>query len=174
MNTRYMCIILVVNIIWRSGHAIRSFYLLDSSFLHHSWCSRQFYTTQRCNTIVLVTHLMGTHFRRQIVLSIHKKNGQGELARHLNRLFLNLNTVINQKMQKKSLCHGHFNWIITRTFVGNKMMKAATPSRFETLFKYRLFDCYDKLETALLLRYNTLRWRSWNRYPTEKLNFLKL
>ena len=35
-NTRYMSIILVANIIWRSGHAIRSSFLLDFSFLHHN------------------------------------------------------------------------------------------------------------------------------------------
>ena len=34
-----MCIFLVANIIWRSGHAIRSSFLLDFSFLHHN-CRR--------------------------------------------------------------------------------------------------------------------------------------
>ena len=38
-NTRYMCIVFVANIIWRSGHVIRSSFLLDFSFLHHS-CRR--------------------------------------------------------------------------------------------------------------------------------------
>ena len=34
-NARCECIILVPNIIWRSGHAIRSSSLLGYSFLHH-------------------------------------------------------------------------------------------------------------------------------------------
>ena len=40
-NTRCMCIIIVHNIIWRPGHAIRSSSLLDFTFLHHS-CRRVF------------------------------------------------------------------------------------------------------------------------------------
>ena len=40
-NTQYMCIILVANIIWYSGHAICSSFPLDFSFLHHS-CRRVF------------------------------------------------------------------------------------------------------------------------------------
>ena len=52
--------------------------------------------------IVLAARLMATFFGRQIVLSMHK-NGQGELARRLNRLFLILNTAINQKVQKKKI-----------------------------------------------------------------------
>ena len=56
-NTRYICIILEANIIWRSGHVIRSSFLLDFSFLHHI-----------CRRV-----LMGTLFGSQIVLAIHKK-----------------------------------------------------------------------------------------------------
>ena len=41
-NTRYMCITLVANIIWRSGHAIPSSFLLDFSFPHHRL--RRFFT----------------------------------------------------------------------------------------------------------------------------------
>ena len=40
-NTRCMCIIIVHNIIWYSGHVIRSSSLLDFTFLHHS-CLRVF------------------------------------------------------------------------------------------------------------------------------------
>ena len=40
-NTRYMCILRVANIIWRSGHAIRSSFPLDFSSLHYS-CRRVF------------------------------------------------------------------------------------------------------------------------------------
>ena len=71
-NTRYMCIIRVANIIWRSGHAIRSFFPLDFSSLHYS-CRRVF-------TVFYVTAynrfgraLFGDIFGRQ-------KSGQGELA----------------------------------------------------------------------------------------------
>ena len=56
-NVRYICIILRANIIWRSGHAIRSSFLLDFSFLHHI-----------CRRV-----LMGTLFGSQIVLAIPKK-----------------------------------------------------------------------------------------------------
>ena len=45
--------------------------------------------------IVFAMRLMRTLFCRQIALSIDKKNGQGELARELNRLFLIFNTAIN-------------------------------------------------------------------------------
>ena len=71
-NTRYMCIIRVANIIWRSGHAIRSSFPLDFSSLHYS-CRRVF-------TVFYVTAynrfgraLFGDIFGRQIVLSMHKK-----------------------------------------------------------------------------------------------------
>ena len=36
-NTWYMCIILVANIVWRFDHAVRLSYLLNFSFLHHSY-----------------------------------------------------------------------------------------------------------------------------------------
>ena len=100
-----MFIILVANIIWLSGHVIRSFYLLDVSFLH---VSPQFFMSQRCDMIVLAARLMGTLFWPPNRTFNAKKNGQGELARRLDRLFLILNTAINQKMQKKNSCHKHF------------------------------------------------------------------
>ena len=43
--------------------------------------SLQFSTSQLCNMIFLAALLMGTVFGRQMVLSMRKKNGQGELAR---------------------------------------------------------------------------------------------
>ena len=78
-NIMFMCIILVANIIWRSGHAIRSSFLVDFSFLHHNCeVSSQFSTSQlndlqHSYMIILAVRLMGTPFGRQIVLSIHKK-----------------------------------------------------------------------------------------------------
>ena len=94
-----MFVILVADIIWLFGHAKRSSSLLDFSFLHY--CSHNVATTlpQRCDMIVLAARLMETLFGRQIVLLMHKKNGQGELARRWNRLFLIFNTAISQKMQ---------------------------------------------------------------------------
>ena len=92
-NTLYMYIILVANIIWRSGHAIRysSFFL---NFLSPpcivAGVSSQFSMSQLCNMIVLAARLMGTLFGPQIVLSMHKKIGQGGLARRWGRLFLTL------------------------------------------------------------------------------------
>ena len=57
------------------------------------------------NIIVLAARLMATLLGRQIELSMHK---EGELARRLDRLFLILNTPINQKIQKiKNPCHRH-------------------------------------------------------------------
>ena len=58
------------NIIWRSGHTIRSSFLLDFFFLHQS-CRRVF--TALCNMIVLAARFTRTLFGRQIVLSLHKK-----------------------------------------------------------------------------------------------------
>ena len=64
-NTRHMYIILVANIIWRSGHAIRysSFFL---NFLSPPYIvagvSSQFSMSQLCNMIVLAARLMGTLF----------------------------------------------------------------------------------------------------------------
>ena len=40
-----------------------------------------------------------------------QKNGQGELASRLSRLFLIVNAVINQKTQNKISCHKHFKVI---------------------------------------------------------------
>ena len=97
-----MCIIFVANIIWRSGHAIRSSFLLDFSFLHHSYrrdASSQFSASQLCNMVVLAACL--GHFLASKSYSFNvQKNGQGELARREGRLFLILNTAINQKVQK--------------------------------------------------------------------------
>ena len=98
-NTCYVFIILVANIIWLSDHVIRSSYLLDVSFLH---VSPRFFMSQRCDMIVLAARLMGTLFwPPNRTFNAKKKNGQGELARRLDRLFLILNTAINQKIQKK-------------------------------------------------------------------------
>ena len=59
--------------------------------------------------IVLAARLMGTLFwPPNRTFNAKKKNGQGELARRLDRLFLILNTAINQKIQKKISCHKHF------------------------------------------------------------------
>ena len=67
-----MCILRVANIIWRSGHAIRSSFPLDFSSLH--------YSCRRVSTVFYVTAynrfgraLFGDIFGRQIVLSMHKK-----------------------------------------------------------------------------------------------------
>ena len=60
-NTRYMCITLVANIIWRSGHAIPSSFLLDFFFPTIDCdVSSQFSTTQLCSMIVLAARL--THY----------------------------------------------------------------------------------------------------------------
>ena len=73
-NTGYMCVILVANIIWRSGHAIRSSFPLNfSSLIIVADVSSQFPTSQLCNTIVLAARFRGTLFGHQIVLSMHKK-----------------------------------------------------------------------------------------------------
>ena len=47
---------------------------------------------------VFAARLMRTLFCRQIALSIHKKDGQGEFPRRLNRLFLGLNIAINRRV----------------------------------------------------------------------------
>ena len=75
-NIRYMCIILVANIIWRSGHVIPSSFLLDFSFLHHSYRRvfiTVFYVTAMQHMIVLTARFMGTLIGRQIVVSMHKR-----------------------------------------------------------------------------------------------------
>ena len=75
-NTHCMCIVLVVNIIWRSGRAVRSPFLLDFSFLHHS-CRRVFtffyVTAVICNINVLAARLMETLFGRQMVIPMRKE-----------------------------------------------------------------------------------------------------
>ena len=71
-----MCIILVANIIWRSGHPICSSFLLDFPFLHIvANVSSQFSTSQLYNIIVLADT-----FGRQIVLSMHKKIRENSLG----------------------------------------------------------------------------------------------
>ena len=69
-NTRYMSIILVAHIIWRSGHAIRSSFPLDFSSLSTivADVSSQFSMSLLCNMIVLAARFMGSLFGRQIVL----------------------------------------------------------------------------------------------------------
>ena len=104
-NARYMCIILVANITWRSGHAIRSSFLLDFSAFSTivADVSSQFSTSQLIYMIVLATRII---YGDPTVNA--QKSGQGELARRLDRLFLILNTAINQKNSKKISCHKHF------------------------------------------------------------------
>ena len=78
-NIRFVCIILVANIIWRSGHAIRSSFHVDFSFLHHNcevssqFSTSQLYDLQHSYVIILAARLMGTPFGSQIVLAIPKK-----------------------------------------------------------------------------------------------------
>ena len=74
-NTRYMCTILVANIIWRSGNAIRSvvFLWISPVSIVVADVSSQFPASQLCNMIVLVGRFRGTLFGRQIVLSMHEK-----------------------------------------------------------------------------------------------------
>ena len=74
-----MCITHEANIIWRSGHAIRSSFLQDFSFLHHS-CRPVF-------TVLYVTAMQNDRFGRALyedtfwqpnrTLSA-QKNSQGE------------------------------------------------------------------------------------------------
>ena len=102
-NARYMCIILVATIIWRSGHAIRASLPLDFSCLRHScW---------RVVTLFYVTATIHGRFGRAwwgLFLGARSSFqctkiycSQGELGRRFGRLFLILNTAINQKIQKK-------------------------------------------------------------------------
>ena len=105
-NTHCMCIVLVANIIWRSGRAVRSPFLLDFSFLHHS-CRRVFtvfyVTALICNINVLAARLMETLFGCQMVPPIRKKmfkeNSLGA------NYFKQLSTRKYRKMKK--LCHRH-------------------------------------------------------------------
>ena len=81
-NTRCMCIILIANIIWRSGHAKRSSFLLDFSFLHPS--------SRRVLTVSYVTTMrhdrFGCAFNRNTfrppnhTFNAQRKSCQGELA----------------------------------------------------------------------------------------------
>ena len=111
-NTRHMYIILVANIIWRSGHAIRysSFFL---NFLSPPYIvagvSSQFSMSQLCNMIVLAARLMGTLFGPQIVLSMHKKIGQGGLARRWGRLFLILKLPSMRSLIKEAWLSNKFS-----------------------------------------------------------------
>ena len=62
-----------------------SSFLQDFSFPHH--CFRRVFiftvfTSQPRNMIVLAARLNGTLFGREIALSMHKKNGHGDLAKH--------------------------------------------------------------------------------------------
>ena len=100
-NTWYLFLILVANIIWLSGHAIRSSYLRDFSFLLNSF--------RRIFTVFYVTTIQHDRFGRALDGDTFwppnrnfnaQKYGQGELSRRLHRLFIILNTAINQKMQK--------------------------------------------------------------------------
>ena len=114
-NTLYMFIILVANIIWLSGHVTRSSSFLDFSFLHGS--------CRRVVTVFYVTMVQRDRFGRALNGPLRdtfwppnrtlnaQKNGQGELARRLNRLFLILSTAINQKMQKKFRDIGTLNYL---------------------------------------------------------------
>ena len=100
-STRYMCIILVPNIIWRSGQAIRSSSPLDFSSLHFSFrgvCS-QFSTWQLCYTSLLAARLWGRFLAAKSYFQRTKKwTSRTRQAR--GRLFLILNTAVNQKIQK--------------------------------------------------------------------------
>ena len=74
-----MCVILVANIIWRSGQAIRSSFLLVFSLSTIvADVSSQFSVTAMLHNR-FGGAFDGIIFGRQIVLSMHK-NGQGELA----------------------------------------------------------------------------------------------
>ena len=82
-NTHHMCIVLVANVIWCSGRAVRSPFLLDFSFLHHS-CRRVFtvfYVTAMICNINVLSALNGETFWPPNATSNAQKNGQGELAR---------------------------------------------------------------------------------------------
>ena len=101
-NTRYMYIILVANIIWPSGHALRSSFFLN--FLSPPYIvagvSSQFSMLQLCNMIV---------FGPQIVLSMHKKIGQGGLARRWGRLFLTLKLPSMRSLIKEAWLSNKFS-----------------------------------------------------------------
>ena len=61
-------------------HYVRPLYYISPFSTIIAYASSQFSTSQ-LNMIVLATRLMATLFGRQIVLSIQKKIGQGELAK---------------------------------------------------------------------------------------------
>ena len=99
-NTRYTNIILVANIIWRSGHAIRSSFLRDFSFLHHSRRRK----TRRHSYVTwsFWPRVYGDAFWPPNRTFDVQKSEHGELASRQGRLFLLLNTTINQNIQKKN------------------------------------------------------------------------
>ena len=103
-----MCIIVVANILRRSGHAIRSSHLLHFISLSTIVADvpSHFPTSQRCNMIVLAA-LNGDPFWPPNVTFNEQKNGQGELVGRQGRLFLILYTTINHKMQKKNVLKAH-------------------------------------------------------------------
>ena len=72
-----MCIILVANII---SLYVRPFLWISTLSTLVTDVSSQFSTSQLCDMIVFAAHFMGTLFDHQIVLSMHKKSGKGELA----------------------------------------------------------------------------------------------
>ena len=70
-NTHHMCIVLVANVIWCSGRAVRSPFLLDFSFLHRSCRSvfTVFYVTSMISNInVLAARFMETLFAAKCYL----------------------------------------------------------------------------------------------------------
>ena len=119
-NTLYMCIILVANIIWHSGHAIRSSYLLDFSLLHHScWpVFTVFYVTTMWHDRIGHALNGDTIWPPNRTFNAQKRVKAWELARRLNRLFLILNTAIHQKVQKRISYHRYFNTLV----IGNTII----------------------------------------------------
>ena len=82
MNTWYMCIILVANIIWRSSHTIHSPFPLDFSSI--------LYSCLRILTVFYVTAVQYYHFGHTLYEDTFwllnctfnaQKSGQEELAR---------------------------------------------------------------------------------------------
>ena len=81
INARFMCIILVANIIWRSAsHYIRPLFYISPFSTIIAYASSQFSTSQLYN-MILAARLVATLFGRQIVLPMDQKIGQGELAK---------------------------------------------------------------------------------------------
>ena len=96
-NTQYMCKIFEANIIWRSGHAIRSSLPLNFSSFHHDCrrASQFFFASQLCNVIVLAAPLMGTLFGRQIVLQCTKKKWSERNRKALRSVITYFKYIIN-------------------------------------------------------------------------------